>query len=1210
MNDDDPPPPASLQGNAAHFTEERRHRQRLDDDASWRRVMIEQSRDGVLVLGPEGRVRDCNAAFARLLEADVAKLRGTTLHHWVLADDGSLEFARRLAEPEAADAESGSDPGAAGMADVTLYHQRADGGRRCIELSASRIQQQGQPVWFCVARDATYRLLAEDALRRSEARLRAALDNSAVGIAESHVDGRFISANRKLCQITGHDHARLLTMNFESMVHVDDRPRWLQSQLALVGDQDAMARSEFRLLRADGAVIWVARTCSAVRDGAGQVQHLVSIVEDISAARRDALELARHRHELEALVAQRTAELHQAMQARTASERFLRNIADNLPDMVGYWDAGRVCRFANLAYRRWFGRGDTDVVGMHRGNLVRSDPADPGEQAFALALAGQAQHFEHPLTDHQGRSQHALIHYIPDRADDQVLGVYVLITDISELQAVQARLCGLNDELVVQRNRAQAANRAKTAFLANMSHEIRTPMNAIIGLTHLMQRDLRDPGALERLAKVSGATHHLMDVINDVLDLSKIESGNLQLESVDFALDAVLARVCALVAAPASAKRLELVIRAQGVPTQLRGDPTRLSQALLNLMSNAVKFTDKGSVVLDCEQLEQREQQVSLRFSVQDSGAGLSADELQRLFNAFEQGDSSLTRRHGGTGLGLAITRRLAALMGGQAGAQSVPGQGSRFWFTASFVLAPQLVAMPDHADLRGRRALLLVDLPVARETLAEWLQGLGLHVDAVSTWPDALQAAQQALAAGQVHELLLLDWPLPGTDRAHGLAELRTLLGQAMPPALALALTLDSDAAQTTSALSAGFVAVVHKPAGLADLLPPLRAALGKARPGAAHPALLPGQRTPNAPLRHQGAKVLLVEDNPINQEVACELMASVGLVVDLADNGRLAVAMATAGAYDLIVMDMQMPELDGLAATRQIRQLPGHLRTPILAMTANAFGDDRQACLDAGMDDHMTKPVEPERLFILLDRWLPGADPPSQDVLNAPERPAAAMAAATTAADAKSTLGQIPGLTMSRALLFLPGRDAVFARVLQQFSHSYLHGAPALALALGQADWAEARRLLHSFRGACGAVGAVALLDQALALEKALSTLAPSCTTLPAALADAAQNLDQATRTLSAVVAERLQHWTGTSPQDGATGLLNLSESMDTLDAQLSSADFAAGAQHRAMAAALQAAYGDGAAQAIAEPLLRYDHASALLALRSLPGRQSAPG
>ena len=1200
MSDDDRPVPASLPGSSALFTEERRQRQRLDDDASWRRVIIEQSRDGVLVLGPEGRVRDCNAAFARMLDTDVAKLRSTTLDRWVLADDGCVEFARRLAEPAAADAEGGPSPGPADTADVTLYHQRANGGRRCIELSASRVQQQGQPVWFCVARDATHRLLAEDALRRSEARLRAALENSAVGIAESQVDGRVISVNRKLCQITGHGYEQLLAMNFESMVHADDRPRWLQSQAALLRGQDASSRSELRLLQADGGVLWVARTCSVVRDGAGQVQHLVSIVEDISVARRNVLELERHRHELEAQVAQRTAELHQAMQARTVSERFLRNIADNLPDMVGYWDAGRVCRFANLAYRRWFGRGDADMVGMHRRDLVAADPSDPGELAFALALAGQAQHFEHPLTDHHGRTQHALIHYIPDQAQAQVLGVYVLITDISELQAAHARLRGLNDELVVQRNRAEGANEAKTAFLANMSHEIRTPMNAIIGLTHLMQRDLRDPRALERLAKVSEATHHLMDVINDVLDLSKIESGKLQLEAVDFTLDAVLARVCALVAAPASAKRLELVIRAQGVPTQLRGDPTRLSQALLNLMSNAVKFTDKGFVVLACEQLERHDQKVSLCFSVQDSGVGLSADEMHRLFNAFEQGDNSLTRRHGGTGLGLAITRRLAGLMGGLADAESVFGQGSRFWFTASFALPTQVPATTEHDALRGRRALLLDDLPVAREALAELLRGLGLKVDSVATWSEALQAAQQALATDRVHELLLLEWPLPNPAGTDSLGELRALLGQAMPPALALAL--DSDAAQTTSALSAGFVAVVHKPAGLADLLPPLRAALGKARPGAAQPALLPGQQTPGSPLRHRGAKVLLVEDNPINQEVACELMASVGLAVDLADNGRLAVAMAAESAYDLIVMDMQMPELDGLAATRQIRQLAGHRRTPILAMTANAFGDDRQACLDAGMDDHMTKPVEPERLFILLDRWLPGGEPASQDALTALARPAAAQA--------EPALGQIPGLTMSRALLFLPGRDAVFARVLQQFSHSYHHGAPALALALDQGDWAEASRLLHSFRGACGAVGAVALLDQALALEKAIGALAPSCTTLPAALADAAQNLDQATRTLSAVVAERLQHWTGTSPQDSGTGLLNLSESMDTLDAQLSSADFAAGAQHRGMAAALQAAFGNEAARAIAEPLLRYDHAGALLALRSLPGRQSPPG
>jgi CheY-like chemotaxis protein/nitrogen-specific signal transduction histidine kinase len=552
-----------------------------------------------------------------------------------------------------------------------------------------------------------------------------------------------------------------------------------------------------------------------------------------------------------------------------------------------------------------------------------------------------------------------------------VAGIFVLLSDISEAKQAELRLQAMNEQLVAARDRAEAANRAKSAFLANISHEIRTPMNAIIGLTHLMQRDAGPGAGADRLGKISDAAHHLLDVINDVLDLSKIESGKLRLEKTDFPIDAVLSRACALVAERARAKGLEVVLQSDGVPTLLRGDPTRVSQALLNLMSNAVKFTDHGSIVLRCELMGADADALRLRFSVRDTGVGVPADKVADLFNAFEQADTSTTRRFGGTGLGLAITRRLALLMGGDVGVHTVQGQGSCFWFTGNFERASQPVVL-DGIALPGRRVLVADDLPDARAALADLLRRLGMQVDSTDSGDEAVQAALLAVQRGRPYELLLLDAEMPGTDGLAALRQLQQRLGAAeMPPCL---LIVDGDPARPPALDGlVGAVETLAKPLTLSAL----STAIDKLdrepwqRPDHDRTEVLPNERA--LLQRATGQRVLLAEDNLINQEVARELLLAVGMKVDLANDGQEAVGLAAQRDYDLVLMDMQMPVMDGLDATRALRAMPRHARTPILAMTANAFGDDRRACLAAGMDDHIAKPVDPELLYGMLCRWLP---------------------------------------------------------------------------------------------------------------------------------------------------------------------------------------------------------------------------------------------
>ncbi len=788
--------------------------------------------------------------------------------------------------------------------------------------------------------------------------------------------------------------------------------------------------------------------------GDTEVRHLLASFNRLTG------ELMAHRRRLEELVGQRTAELQ-------TKERFLQVLIDALPGLVSYWTPDLRCSFANRGQLQWLGVAGVDEVAARGAALFRQN-----EPFLRRALAGERQALEQEWQRPDGGQTAVLTYFIPDVAGGAVQGVFAIATDVTMLK--QAEL-----QLLEAKKTAEAATAAKGDFLANMSHEIRTPMNAIIGLTHLMSRDTQEALQRERLRKIDVAAKHLLGVINDILDLSKIEAGKLSLESVEFSRDEWLANAFEMVSGTARDKGLELILDTDHLPERVRGDPKHLAQALINLLSNAVKFTEKGWVRLSGELLAEDGDRLQLRFEVKDSGVGIPLERQPALFRAFEQADNSITRNYGGTGLGLALTRHLARLMGGDVGVESEPGVGSTFWFTAWVHRAAEAGELRRPLHLAGSRVLLVDDLPEALVAISERLGGMGLQVQAESSGPAALRRVGSDMAAGRAYDALLIDWRMDGMDGIQTLAALREILGSGMPPSILV--TAFDEILMWRQAREAGFDAVLVKPITPSALHDALSRVM---RPAAQSPAEPPPAASDlDTAMRqlHAGQRILLVEDNPINQEVATELLSSVGLEVEVAGDGRQAVQLAMSRNYDLVLMDMQMPVMDGLSATREIRTRLGR-RLPIVAMTANAFGEDRAACLQAGMNDHVGKPVDPALLYATLMRWLPLQKPDPDD---APTRPAGPS---TSGLSLEQRLAAVPGMDVGLAMKSVGGQAALLERVLQRFVRTYADGAPGLLAEASAQALPQWRSVCHSLIGAAETVGAVALSAELRAFEQAL--------------------------------------------------------------------------------------------------------------------------
>ncbi len=1023
------------------------------------RLILESVGDGIFGVDAKGEVTFINPAAARMLGYAQDELLKSNVHAAIhhSRPDGS-EYDEKECPMHVAFTAGKADR----IDDEVLW--RKDGSSFPVEYSATPVRDdENQLVGAVVVlTDITERRRAEEEIKRTNFLSDLALELTGSGYWHiDYSDPDYYYQSERAAKILGDPpkldgryhlqdewFARLVEANPETAKATEER------YLGAIEGRYPHYESIYAYKRpVDGEIVWVHAMGKVVRDGDGNTQFMYGAYQDITEARESEDELK-------------------------ASEERFRSLTNNVHGVIYrcLLDEHWTMAVLNPEVEELTGYPASDFLGNSPVRTFASvihpdDTAHAAKEINERVTSRQPYSIEYRVQNRDGAYRDV---WARGKAvyDDQGNAKYLdgFIVDITERRELER-------QLETAKVAAEDAAQAKSDFLANMSHEIRTPMNAIIGMSHLALQTELTPKQRDYLKKIDRSSHSLLGIINDILDFSKIEAGKLTMEQIEFDLDEVFQNLSNIVGMKAHEKGLEILFQIDPeIPQQLIGDPLRIQQVLLNLCSNAVKFTESGEIIISVDTLRSDADEIELAFAVSDTGIGLTPEQQAKLFTPFTQADTSTTRKFGGTGLGLSICLHLVELMGGRISVESEPDNGSVFRFTACFGRSQRVVSKQKRLPskhLRGMHVLVIDDNASSRDIFRQMLESMSFGVSLAASAREGISELKQAQGKDPI-ELILMDWRMPEIDGLKAVHMIRNSADINPQPKIIM-VTAYGNESIAAQAEESGTLGVLIKPICSSLLFDSIAQAFSDEP--------VENRSIDSRPSEENlaGLHVLLVEDNEINQEVAGGLLRTAGIEFTLAENGREAVELALSRKFDGVLMDIQMPELDGYEATLEIRKQLSSEELPIVAMTANAMVGDREKALSTGMNDHVPKPIDPDQLYNVMRFWFHKAV--SGSGLGGPE--------VTTAQEDAAEIDlpeKLDGIDIASGLGRVVGNRALYRKILLKFRDSKMKAAEDIRNALIADDRELAQRIAHTIKGVAGSLGANDLQAAATAVDASL--------------------------------------------------------------------------------------------------------------------------
>lgn len=751
------------------------------------------------------------------------------------------------------------------------------------------------------------------------------------------------------------------------------------------------------------------------------------------------------------------------------SEQFLQSLLSNIKSAIYTKNLIGEYTYVNSECEKLVQRDKKELIGKTDKELFEKQVCEELEKNDELVVEKKKSiTTEDRIVDNHGDVFYFLTTKVPMLQDNKVVGICCISIDISERKQME-------EELVIAKSIAEEASRAKADFLANMSHEIRTPMNAIMGMSYLMQKTDLTSKQKNYLDKICKSSQHLLGIINDILDFSKIEAGKLEIEKIKFKLSDVLDNLATLVGQKCSEKGLELVFDVEpGLSNAFLGDPLRLGQILINFTNNAVKFTETGQIIIRIRKHSKIENKEVIKFEVEDSGIGIKKEHLASLFKSFQQADTSTTRKYGGTGLGLAISKNLAELMNGEVGVKSEYGKGSVFWFTAELVEDYEMKAMDILRKMPKKyRVLVVDDNENSREVLKEMLSYMGCIVETADSGEIAVDKVRKCVEKGILFDIVYMDFQLVEINGIETFKRIKEITKLSVPKGIMV--TNFGREEIILEAKNTGFEMVLVKPVNPIILYESTMEVLGiKEKDEKEFEEIV---EDGSSELLTKNINVLLVEDNELNQEVAKEIIESFGFIVDIAENGEKSIDKVSNNDYDIVLMDMQMPVMDGISATKKIRNDLGKIDIPIIAMTANAMEDDKEKCSLAGMNDHLSKPIDPKHLLEMIKKWSNISQVVANENLKDLKEPCNL-----------EKLLHVDGFDAKAGCNRVMGKKKTYIRLLKRFVEEEAFSVDNIENAVVKKDYEKAEYLTHTLKGVTGNIGATRVYELVLDFENTL--------------------------------------------------------------------------------------------------------------------------